>query len=106
MWFLTASFWPQIFYTICSEFASWLALRYDLAIGRWRVQKLVPRTRPFSEVFTNRTARVEMITVIIAVIIVITVSPSTVLTSFVLEYLIRQSPPGLFFFIPNYLLPF
>lgn len=50
------------------------------------VQEPVPRAIPFSNVFINRTARVEMITVIIAVIIIIIIS-RTILASFALEYL-------------------
>lgn len=57
------------------------------------VQKLVPRTRPFSDVFIKQTARVEMSTVIITIIIIIIIiSHSTILTSFALEYFPWQSP--------------
>ena len=56
------------------------------------VQELVPRAIPFSNVFINRTARVEMITVFIAVIIIIIIISRTILTSFALEYLTWQSP--------------
>lgn len=55
------------------------------------VQELIPRAIPFSNVSINRTARVEMITVIIAVIIIIFIS-RTILARFALEYLTWQSP--------------
>lgn len=55
------------------------------------MQELVPRAIPFSNVFINRTARVEMITVIVAVITIIIIS-RTILASFALEYLTWQSP--------------
>lgn len=60
------------------------------------VQEFVPRTRPFRDVFINQTARVEMITVIIAIIIITIISRSTILLSFVLECLVWQSPWGCF----------
>lgn len=56
MWFLTASFWPRIFYTICNEFALRLALHYSWAIKRGRHRDRGPELNFFSDVFINQVA--------------------------------------------------